>query len=154
MKTDVKAIISFQPGYIDLSEKLRDELEVKIDQLYAQNRLDDYVDNHTSVENATKGDWLCAYLLRNSPNSFMFSGELSKGIKTWFNMYYDDRLSVIDKFRTYYQNIVSLKKLDERQIISIVFCKFLINELLSLLAESRWQNLAHQASNHRQILCN
>ncbi|RKR80379.1 hypothetical protein BDD43_0480 [Mucilaginibacter gracilis] len=155
MKADFKAIILCQPGYIDLSERLRGELETKIDELYAQNRFNDYVNKPTVlVENATKSDLLYAYLLRQAPRDFVLSGKLLEGIKTWFNMYYDDRHSVIDKFRTCYQNVMPPGEMIAKKVVSIVFCKFLINELLSTLAENRYRNLVHQATGYRQMLSN
>ena len=146
MKADFKHIALFESGYIDLSEKLREQLELKIDKLYVQNRFNHYVSNKVSrIENATKSDFLCAYLLSKAPKDYMLSRKLLQGIKTWLNMYYDDRLSVIDKFRTCCQNVVPPENAKEKQIVTIAFCKFLISELLGILAESRWQDLVHHA---------
>ncbi|WP_428327676.1 hypothetical protein [Mucilaginibacter sp.] len=145
MKANFKAPVLFESGYIDLSEKLRDELELKIDTLYKQNCFTLYVNNTDARENIIKNDFLSAYLLSKVPKDYVLSGKLLQGIKTWFNMYYDDRLSVIDKFKICYQNTVSPKNINEKQVVTIAFCKFLINELLGTLVDSRWQHLVYPA---------
>jgi hypothetical protein len=143
MKADLKANILFEPGYIDLSEQLREELELKIEKVYAQNRFNPYVNKRVyRVDNPTQGDLLCKYLLSKAPKDYVVSGKLLQGIKTWFNMYYDDRLSVINKFRTYYQNIMPVNS-NEKPVTNFVFCRFLISDLLVILAESRWTDLVH-----------
>jgi hypothetical protein len=155
MRADFKNIIQFEAGYVDLSEKLRDELELKIDKVYAQNRFNHYINNQSArFVDSAKADFLCSYLLGKAPKDFVLSGELLQGIKTWFNMYDADRLSVIDKFRACYQNIIPMENANENRVVPIVFCKFLISELLSILAESRWQNLLQHETNYRQILYN
>jgi len=155
MRADFKNIIQFEPGYVDLSEKLRDELELKIDKVYAQNRFNHYINNQSArFVDSAKADFLCSYLLGKAPKDFVLSGELLQGIKTWFNMYDADRLSVIDKFRKYYKNIIPAENINENRVVTIVFCKFLISELLGILAESRWQNLVYHETNYRQILYN
>jgi hypothetical protein len=152
MKADFKAIIQFEPGYINLSEKLRTELELKIDKLYNQNRFNEYVNiRQARVEEATGGDAFCAYLLNKAPREYILSGKLSQAIKTWFNMYDHDRLSVTDKFMTYYEKVTASEKLNHKQVASVLFCKFLLSELLGILVESRWENLVFQAMNYRQI---
>jgi hypothetical protein len=146
MKTNLKTIFLFDSGYIDLSEQLRDKLELKIDSVYAQNRFNHYVDLRVIRFGTTaKSDRICAYLLSKAPKEYVLSGKLLQGVKTWFNMYYDDRLSVIDKFRTYYQNALSREQIRSNQLATIAFCKFLVGELLCILAESRWQDLVHLA---------
>jgi hypothetical protein len=155
MKANLKPIILFEPGYIDLSEQLRNELELKIEKVYAENRFNHYVSNQVArIEDTAKNDLLCAHLLSAAPQDFVLSGKLLQGIKTWFNMYYDDRLSVIDKFRTYYQTVRPTENLKEKPMATIAFCRFLISELLGILAESRWQNLVHHATNYRQVSYN
>ena len=155
MKAELKAISFFEYGYFDLSEKLRHELELKIEELYTQNRFNHYVNNKIAgFENAAKSDFLCAYLLSKAPNDYMLSGELLQGIKTWFNMYYDDRLSVIDKFRTYCQNVMPPENVNQKPLVTIAFCRFLISELLVILAESRWQDLIRHADRYRKVLYN
>jgi hypothetical protein len=146
MKANFKPHIFFVTGYIDLSEQLRNELELKIDELYAQNRFIHYVSNQTArIENTTKSDFLCAYLLSKAPKDYVLSGKLLNGIKTWFSMYYDDRLSVIDKFRACYQSVIPSAQINDKRAATIAFCKFLISELLGLLAESRWHDLVNYA---------
>lgn len=155
MKGDFKAIIQFEPVYIDLSEILRDELELKIDQVYNQNRFKQYVNiQQERVEEAIGGDSLCAYLLNKAPREYILSGKLSQAIKTWFNMYDHDRLSVTDKFMTYFQKDTPSEKMNHKQVVSVLFCKFLLSELLGILVESRWENLVFQAMNYRQISYN
>ena len=146
MKAGLKDITSFECGYLEHSEQLRVELESKIDHLYTQNLLNHYFDTAvTGVERVAKGDFLCAYLLSQAPKDYMLSGKLLQGIKTWFNMYYNDRLSVINKFRTCYLNAIPPENINEKPAANIAFCKFLIGELLGMLAESRWQPLLHHA---------
>ena len=146
MKANFKPHIFFETGYIDLSEQLRYELELKIDELYAQNRFIHYVSYHTArVGNTIKTDLLSAYLLSKTPKDYVLSGKLLNGIKTWFNMYYDDRLSVIDKFRTCYQSVLPSGQINDKRAATIAFCKFLISELLGILAENRWQDLVNNA---------
>ena len=141
-----KAIVLFQPDYMVLSERLREELELKIVKLYTQNRFSRYSNKQvTRFGNATKRDFLCAYLLSEASENYVLSGKLLQGIKIWFNMYYDDRLSVINKFRTCYQNVISPENVNEKPVVTIAFCKFLVCELLDILAESRWQTLIHYA---------
>jgi hypothetical protein len=155
MKAEIKAINFFEYGYFDLSEKLRDELQLKIDKLYTQNRFSHYVNHQAACfENAAKSDFLCAHLLSKAPKDYVLSGELLQGIKTWFNMYYDDRLSVIDKFRTYYQSAMPSNNINEKPMVTIAFCRFLISDLLGILAESRWQDLVRHADKYRQVLYN
>ncbi len=154
MKTDFKPIILFDPSYFDLSEKLRDELELTIDKVYSRNSFDHYGNNQAPhVENETKRNFIYAYLLDNAPKDYAFSGKLLQGIKTWRNMYDDDRLSVIDKFRTCYQNVTPSENIKEPPL-TIAFCKFLISELVYILAESRWQDLTQHADKYRQMLYN
>jgi len=146
MKADLNAIFLSDSGYIDLSEQLRDELALKIDKVYQLNRFKHYVNNQVVREKDTaKTDLLCAYLLSNAPRDYVLSGKILQGIKTWFNMYYNDRLSVINKFRTCYLNAIPPENIDEKLAATIAFCKFLIGELLGILAESRWQPLVHHA---------
>jgi hypothetical protein len=146
MKANFNPIVFLDPDYIDLSEKLRSELELKIERLYEQNRLGLYPGHKAARWGiAAKNDFLYAYLLSMAPQEYVPSGKFLQGIKTWFNMYDDDRLSVIDKFRTYYQNVAPLGNFTDRAAVTIAFCKFLISELLCILAESRWQGLVHHA---------
>lgn len=153
MKADLKAITVPEIDYINLSEQLREELELKIENLYKQNRFVKYANSHgiPNYQNAAKADFLCAYLMGRPPGNYVLSGKLLQGIKIWFNMYYDDRLSVIDKFRICYQRVKPHHESSHKRGASVVFCKFLINELLSILADSRWQILIEHANKVLEI---
>jgi hypothetical protein len=152
MKAYPKLIIQFEAGYIDLSEQLRGELELKIDKLYEQNRFNPYVNKRVyRVDNPAQGDLLCKYLLSKAPKDYVVSGKLLQGIKTWFNMYYHDRLSVINKFKTYCQNFMPVNS-NEKPVVNIVFCRFLISDLLVILAESRWTDLVPRTSDGQKML--
>jgi hypothetical protein len=142
MKANLKAITVTKIAYINLSERLREELELKIETLYMQNRIAKYSSICTqNFQNTVNADMLCAYLISKSPRTYEFAGKLLQGINTWFNMYYDDRLSVIDKFRICYQKTKSYQALNDHTGSGIIFCKFLIDELLITLADSRWEAL-------------
>jgi hypothetical protein len=126
--------------YITLSEQLREELELEIDSLYAQNRILHYsIINLTRFNDETENDLLCAYILGKWRDNYIPTGKLLLGIKTWFNMYYDDRLSVISKFKTYYYSVIPYDKIITACNANIIFCKFLISELLEILTETKWQ---------------
>lgn len=128
------------PLYIALSEHLREELESKIDSVYAQNRFSYYAGtNLTRLNNDTEIDLLCTYILGEWRNNYTLTDKLLQGIKIWFNMYYDDRLSVINKFRTCYYSVIPDYKVTTAYCVNVVFCKFLIRELLEILAETKWQ---------------
>lgn len=132
-------------SYINLSEQLRSELELKIDTLYLQNRFMYYADTDISLfKSEIKSDHLRAYIIGKPQDNYATSGKLLQGVKTWSNMYYDDRHSVISKFKIYYNRVISQKNLFTKNNISVVFCKFLINELLEILAESKWQPLINR----------
>jgi hypothetical protein len=142
MKANLKVITLTQIAYINLSERLREELELKIETLYMQNRMSNYRSICTqNFQNPVNADILCAYLISESPRTYEFPGKLTQGINTWFNMYYDDRLSVIDKFRICYQKTKPYQALNDKTGSDVVFCKFLIDELLTTLADSRWETL-------------
>ena len=146
MKVHSKVIPLLESEYINLSEQLREELELKIENLYVQNHFKKYVYNQVlNFRNATKTDFSCACLIENVPRNYVLSGKLLQGIKTWLNMYHGDRLSVINKFRTCYHNVKPRDKSMEKYVLSIVFCRFLINELLGVLAKNRWQTLVNHA---------
>ena len=146
MKADLKAITIPEIAYINLSEQLREELELKIETLFKKNRFTNYANSHVlNYENAANADFLCAYLIGTAPGKYVLSGKLLQGIKIWFNIYYDDRLSVIDKFKSCYQKIKPNNVSTDNPGVSIVFCKFLINELLGILAEGRWNLIADHA---------
>jgi hypothetical protein len=142
MKADLKAITLSQIAYINLSEQLREELELKIEALHTQDRIARYRSSRTrNFQNPVNSDMLCAYLISESSSNYVFPGKLLQGINTWFNMYYDDRLSVIDKFRICYQKAKPYHALNNQTGSGIAFCKFLIDELLTTLADSRWETL-------------
>jgi hypothetical protein len=142
MKANLKAITVTQIAFISLSEQLREELELKIETLYMQNRIARYSSIRTqNFQNPVNSDMLCAYLISESSSNYVFPGKLLQGINTWFNMYYDDRLSVIDKFRICYQKTKPYHALNDQIGCCIIFCKFLIDELLITLADSRWEAL-------------
>jgi hypothetical protein len=145
MKTDSTAINKLQIVYINLSEQLREELELKIENLYSQNRFAKYrVIDILNYQNAENADFLCSFLNNKKTSKYVLSVKLLKGIKTWYNMYYDDRLSVIEKFSICYQKSKPSDEPDDFPGMSIVFCKFLVNELLRTLADSRWETLINQ----------
>ncbi len=146
MKTDSTAITKPETDYINLSESLREELELKIETLHKQSRFIKYTSTRMlNYENDADGDLLCAYLIGELPRNYALSGKLLQGIKTWFSMYYDDRLSVMDKFRTGYRKAKPENEHDDWPGVSIVFCKFLMRELLTILADSRWEILISYA---------
>jgi len=125
--------------YITLSEQLREELELAIDSLYAQNRFRHYSIINLTRFNETENDLLCAYILGKWRDNYIPADKLQQGINTWFNMYYDDRLSVINKFRTCYYSVVPCDQIITANNLNIIFCKFLISELLEILTETKWQ---------------
>jgi hypothetical protein len=146
MKAPFKTTTILEIEYISLSEQLREELELKIEDLYKRTHFAEYKAIHLlKYQKSTKPDFLSAYLISRSCGDYVLSGKLVQGIKIWFNMYYDDRLSVIDKFRGYYQKVNMPDAPDGIPGMNIVFCKFLINDLLSTLADTRWQTLVNHA---------
>ncbi|MCZ4223453.1 hypothetical protein [Pedobacter rhodius] len=147
MSANLKTTDVFEAEYINLSEQLREELELKIENLYAKNHFVKYTGTRNfNYKNTTKADFLCVYLIGKPIPGYVLSGKLLHGIKTWLNMYYNDRISVIHKFRIYYQIATPYLKPVEKPVLSIVFCKFLINELLIILSESRWKTLTNHSS--------
>ncbi|GGI23699.1 hypothetical protein [Pedobacter mendelii] len=147
MSANLKTIDVFETEYINLSEQLREELESKIENLYAKTRFVKYTHvRNFSYKSTTKVDFLCGYLIGRPIPGYVLSSKIVKGIKTWLNMYYDDRISVIHKFRTYYQVATPYLKQGEKPVLGIVFCKFLINELLTILSESRWKSLTNNTN--------
>jgi len=150
MKADFKAIL-FERSYTNLSEKLRAELELKIVKVFLKSRFRHYVGQQAArFIDPDRNDFLCAYLLSNAPKDYVLSGQLLQGIRTWFNMYDHDRFSVIEKFRICYQNVLPLENINEKSEVPTVFCKFLISELLVILAESRWKNMVNDVTAHGQ----
>jgi hypothetical protein len=140
MKKNSRVMVLQNTSYIVLSEQLREELELKIDSLYAQNRFPHYsIINLTRFNDETENDLLCAYILGKWRDNYIPTGKLLQGIKIWFNMYYDDRLSVISKFRTCYCSVIPYNKIITACSVNIIFCKFLISELLEILTETKWQ---------------
>jgi hypothetical protein len=140
MKKNSRIMILQDTDYITLSEQLREELELKMDSLYAQNRFRHYsIINLARFNDETENDLLCAYILGKWRDNYIPTGKLLQGIKTWFNMYYDDRLSVISKFRTCYYGAITGDNIMTAGSVNIIFCKFLISELLETLTETRWQ---------------
>lgn len=126
--------------YSEISDQLREELEREIAKLYVKKSFDKYV--CVQYYDVSRTKLLCEYILGNTPRNIIISGQLLTGIKAWFNMDSEHRLSVIYKFRMYYVQSLIQSELKTGSSLNIVFCKFLINELLQILAESRWQPLA------------
>lgn len=143
MKKHVKTHLLLDSSYIECSECLRAELESKIDTLYSENSFAEYAARCAGfMETGQQTELLCAYLIGEESCFYLKSAKaLSQGIMTWFNMYYDDRLSILEKFRDCCNKSIVHGKLLTTDIIPIVFCKFLIKELLSILSAPQWQLL-------------
>lgn len=147
MRTNLKRIDVFEKEYVNLSEQLREELELKIENIYAKNHFIKYTHiRNLNYKSMAKADFLCVYLIGKPTPGFVISGKIVQGIKTWLNMYYDDRISVIRKFKTYYQIASPYLIKVEKPICSMIFCKFLINELLTILSQRRWQTLTNHTN--------
>jgi hypothetical protein len=127
-------------NFIDLSEKLRSCLESKLDELFQNHRFRLYFNKSHSFFAAPENDQqLIQSIIGIKNDNKLFAYSTCMAVKTWYSMYYDDRISVLEKFYSYSKRLSYQSDLLSTVDISFVFSKVLFMELAGILNEIRWR---------------
>ena len=127
---------------VALSEKLREELEQRIDSLFARPEIiDQFLINCHKKDNANENDFLKYCIIGEVNDNGPAANRITTAVKTWFNMYHDDRLSVLYKFTALYKITVNKLRNAQPDAMHIVFCRFFITELTTILTDTQWKPL-------------
>lgn len=86
-------------NFIDLSEKLRSCLESKLDELSQKHRFRSYFNKSQGLLATHNNDeQLIQNIIGAKNDNKVFARSAIIAIKTWYGMYYNDRISVLEKF--------------------------------------------------------
>ena len=132
--------------YISISEKLRNCLEVKLDELYKKGKLEVYVSTRC-IKPIPTDEELVDILIGPSFNDELFARLICRAVKTWHSMYYDDRRSVLEKFRCYCKLCFQNKGIFHETDFTFIFIRVLIAEFTTELSDVKWSLLV---SSHQQ----
>lgn len=127
-------------SFIDLSEKLRGCLEAKIDELSQKISFQIYFNKRCSFFSAPDNDeQLVLSIIGAKNDNKVFAHSASISVKTWYSMYYDDRISVLEKFHSYCRKLSRNNDLLSTVDISFIFSKVLLIELAAILNDMKWK---------------
>jgi hypothetical protein len=126
--------------YISISENLRSCLEVKLDELYKKGKLDVYVST-CGIKPIPTDEELVGVLIGHPFNDEIFARLICRAVKTWYGMYYDDRRSVLEKFRCYCKLCFQNKGIFHETDFTFIFIRVLIAEFTTELSDVKWSLL-------------
>jgi hypothetical protein len=143
-----------EQSFIALSEKLRCSLESKLDDLFQKHRFSSYFNKSYSFPTvANDEEQLTKSIIGAINDNKVFACSVRKAATTWYGMYYDDRMSVIEKFYFRFKRLSNQKDFLPTINISFVFSKVLITELATILNDTTWRpiRLHYRQSNKGDI---
>lgn len=127
-------------NFINLSEKLRGSLETKLDELSENHEFRLYFTNGDDLLATCDDDeQLIQNIIGVKNDNKVFARWAYIAVKTWYGMYYDDRISVLEKFYNYGKLLSYKNDLLSTVDISLIFSKVLFAELAGILNEIRWR---------------
>jgi len=132
--------------YIIMSENLRNRLEVKLGELYKKHKFDQYLCTRY-IKPAPTDEEIVGFVIGKPLNDELLARCICQAVKTWYGMYYDDRRSVLEKFRCYCKLCFQNKGIFHESDFTFIFIRVLIAEFTTELSDVKWSLLV---SRHQQ----
>jgi hypothetical protein len=129
--------------YIIMSENLRSRLEVKLMELYKEGKFDVYI-NTRYIKPTLTAQEIVSVVIGKPFNNEAFARCICRAVKAWFGMYYDDRRSVLEKFRYYCMLCSQYKGISGEVNFPFVFTQVLVTEFTTELSDIKWSLLVNR----------
>jgi len=139
MKTKNFLITEEGQNFIDLSEQLRGCLESKLDELFQKSKFGLYFKRDVFSIVPDNDEELVVKITGIENDNKVFAHSAITAVKTWYSMYDDDRISVLEKFYSYSKELPYKINLPSMVELSIIFSKVFFMELAVLLNDIKWR---------------